>query len=167
MYRGEPAHSVLELRDCPRDRQPRNTRPAYHRAADDWFLRRFGIRYRSGSLFCTGSLETAAQYGEGKARFIYPVGEFRICWSPRVHDLFMWTFNRSVPEFVSFLENEADYREGDLCEAIASDCEIMVSCARFFSLASSLDCLSGMATDGRESSPGSTRDETGLEGKPR
>ncbi len=144
LYRGERTSSIFELRECPTDRTPRDTRPVYHRAADEWFLRQFGTRYRTESLFCTGSQETAASYAKGQVRFIYPVGEFKVCWSPRVHDMFMWTFNRDVAEFISFLEDDAAYREGDLCSALSSGSEIMVDCEAFFSLATPLDQLPGV-----------------------
>jgi hypothetical protein len=76
----------------------------------------------------------------GNVRHIYPVGEFEICWSQRVGDLYMETLTRDVPGFDSFLENAA-YLEGDLRGALSSGNEIMLRCTMFYSLAEPLDDL--------------------------
>jgi hypothetical protein len=70
---------------CPIGRQPRDTEPEAHGAADDWFLHAFGVRYRSNALFGTGSYRQASDYGSVFAMF--PIGDFNFCYSPVVDDL--------------------------------------------------------------------------------
>ena len=82
LLRGEAGVSLTyELRRCPTARRPLHTPPPLHLVADDWFFRTFGIRYRSNAVFCTTDREFAASFGDGNVRYIYPVGEYRICWS--------------------------------------------------------------------------------------
>jgi len=70
---------------CPVMRQPRDTPPEAHEAADNWFFQNFGISYRSNALFGTGSFNQAKEYGYVSAMF--PIGDFNFCYSPIIDDL--------------------------------------------------------------------------------
>jgi len=90
-------------------------------------LNKFGIRFRSQSVFCTGDIKSALEYG--KVAIIEPIGHFEICWSPKCYDLieiedFTWM---SVEEFI--IENE--YQIGNLQQAIESGKEIMLFCEKY------------------------------------
>ena len=68
------------------DRVPRDTPRAWHFLLDEFFLRQFGWKYRSGSIFATQQTNQASDYG---AIFvIFPVGEYKICYSPMITDAF-------------------------------------------------------------------------------
>lgn len=125
-------HGVVELGPI-KDRSPRDTPEWIHQLADQWFFDRFGVKYRSESLFCTGDKSVASHYGN-----IYPVaprGEFRFCWSPVVQDFYGSVSKLKVEpdnasELYRLLET-ADYTEEDLISAIKSGSEIMLSAPSF------------------------------------
>lgn len=142
LYRGvDPrAPEVFEGR-VDRARQPKNMPIPLHEAADDWFSRQFGVRFRGAALFCTGSQATARSHG--RLYRIYPVGGFQFCWSPSVGDLHVWATQNALldgpPAALVESLKELDYREDGLAEAITSGCEIMVACSRYYALRVSND----------------------------
>ena len=137
LYRGiDPrAPEVFEGR-VDRARQPKNMPIPLHEAADAWFSRQFGVRFRGAALFCTGSKATASRHG--RLYRIYPVGGFQFCWSPSVGDLHVWATQNGLldghPAALVESLKALDYREDGLAEAIASSSEIMVSCSRYYAL---------------------------------
>lgn len=138
LYRGiDPRAPEVFERYVDRARQPKNMPIALHEAADTWFSRQFGVRFRGAALFCTGSKAQASTHG--KLYRIYPVGCFQFCWSPSVGDLHVWANQNGCldkPPGVLFDSlAELGYREEGLAEAIASGCEIMVACSRYYALA--------------------------------
>ena len=138
LYRGiDPrAPEVFEGR-VDRARQPKNMPIPLHEAADAWFSRKFGVRFRGAALFCTGNAATASSHG--RLYRIYPVGGFQFCWSPSVGDLHVWVTQNALldgpPAALFESLKELDYREDGLAEAITSGCEIMVACSRFYAVA--------------------------------
>jgi hypothetical protein len=135
LYRGmDPrAPEIFEGR-VDRARQPKNMPHLLHEAADAWFSRQFGVRFRGAALFCTGSKAQAGVHG--KVYRIYPVGCFQFCWSPSVGDLHDWAkveerLQLPPAEFVAALES-LDYREEGFAQAIASGCEVMIACRRYY-----------------------------------
>jgi hypothetical protein len=108
--------------------------PLLHEAADAWFSRQFGVRFRGAALFCTGSKAQAGIHG--KVYKIYHAGGFQFCWSPLVDDLHDWTkvegrLQLPSAEFVAALDS-LGYREEDFVQAIASGCEVMIACRRYY-----------------------------------
>ena len=65
------------------DRNPRNTQQWLHEIIDEGFNEVFDYRYRSAAVFC--STEPSREYGSAYA--VFPVGIFKICFSPSVYDL--------------------------------------------------------------------------------
>lgn len=137
LYRGiREQHDPLAVLNVQRDRQPTKMPRTIHAAVDAWFCEKFGVRYRGAGLFCTGDCAQAAEHG-----FVYkifPIGGFQFCWSPKVRDLFEWAkqerlLQLSPLEFVAALES-LDYREEGFSEAIASGCEIMIACRRYYAV---------------------------------
>lgn len=131
LFRGSNRDGAKYFRDkVRRDRQPKNMRPDLHSAADEWFSRRFGVRYRGASLFCTGDRAGASRHGT--VYLVFPVEGFQFCWSPKVTDLYEWSkagghLNLSPKEFADRLGG-LDYQDWDLAAATASGCEVMVAC---------------------------------------
>lgn len=140
LYRGiDPrAPEVFEGR-VDRARQPKNMPIRLHEAADAWFSRQFGVRFRGAALFCTGNAATASSHG--RLYRIYPVGGFQFCWSPSVGDLHVWATQNALldgqPAALVASLKELDYREDGLAEAITSGCEIMVACSRYYAISAS------------------------------
>lgn len=69
------------------DRIPIDTPVEYHNYIDDLFHKKFGWKARSNSIFCTGSFDTAEEYGN-KVYMIFPIDQYKILWSPKVGDLY-------------------------------------------------------------------------------
>jgi hypothetical protein len=115
-----------------KNRQPRNTPIEKHAAADDWFLGRFGTRYRSGSIFVTSDHFVAQQYAGESARVVRVVllTVYKYCWSPKIRDLFLQLSAVSVPDIPAFLD-DAHYIEANLGDAHTSGNEVMLWCERY------------------------------------
>jgi hypothetical protein len=119
-----------------KNRSPRNSPLIFHKVADAWFRARFGLSYRSESLFVTSRVISAAAYAEDKTSVvrIIPISPYRFCWSPNVSDL-LFAARRLTDrhEIESFLD-KASYSEQDLNSAHASGNEVMVSCERYVAI---------------------------------
>jgi hypothetical protein len=68
------------------DRMPRDSNTQIHKIVDDALEKHFGIRGRSQSLFVTTNPNVADSYG--KLHLIFPIGQFKILWSPYIYDVF-------------------------------------------------------------------------------
>ncbi|WP_415396242.1 hypothetical protein [Sulfurimonas sp. CS5] len=68
-----------------KNRKPKHLPLELHEKVDEYFFNKFGIKFRSQSVFCTGKMKSALDYG--KVAIIEPVGHFEICWSPKCYDL--------------------------------------------------------------------------------
>ena len=137
LYRGiDPRAPEVFEEHVDRARKPKKMPPLLHEAADAWFSRNFGVRFRGAAVFCTGSKAQAGIHG--KVYRIYPAGGFQFCWSPLVSDLHVWATKRTcLDEPADVLVKslaELGYREDGLAEAIVSGCEIMVACSRYYAL---------------------------------
>ena len=136
LYRGDSDRQDAMFRETVRrDRRPRSTRLEFHTAADEWFSRTFGVRYRGAALFCTGSWDQSAKFGSVIA--VLPCDGFRFCWSPSVKDLFdrLEIHRRDASftpqEFVAALA-EMKYTEDNFVSAVASHHEVMVACGSYY-----------------------------------
>ena len=138
LYRGAPASAeVVSEWLVRRDRKPRSMPIELHEAADQWFSRNFGVRFRSAGFFCTGDPKQAE--GFGAVYQVFPIGGFQFCWSPNVRDLHEFSaendyLRRPSNELVEALDR-LNYREEDFGKATASGCEIMIACGRYYALA--------------------------------
>lgn len=138
--------------DCPaahpyisrvrNDRKPKNSPLHFHHVADAWFLKRFGVRHRSSSVFLTSRIVTANAYAASPDHVIrvIPTSDYRYCWSPRVSDLI---FSAEKMKSASEAEIEAhldslDYTDSDLNEAYKTGHEVMLNCEQFIGIPVSL-----------------------------
>lgn len=69
------------------DRQPLDTPLEIHKVVDDWFQRKFGVRARSQSIFCTFNPNLATNFG--KLMLVFPIGEYKVISSNQVEDLML------------------------------------------------------------------------------
>jgi hypothetical protein len=126
-------------------RRPVTTNKAISKAADDWFLEHTGVRYRSNSVFTSGNPSHSASYGEVYA--VFPIGDFKFCWSPIVEDMFMMVsdlqphVDRNATELPPYVKleiekrlSEAEYKTDDLIAATGSNSETMLHCGKYYML---------------------------------
>lgn len=122
------------------NRTPRNTPDRLHQAADEWFFSKFGIRFRGGSVFCTGNFDDAKIYGA--VYRVRPVTNFHACFSLKVSDLYDTFYDQNLhvgnfvkEEFFSFmdsLEYECTSCLDRLSEAAKANVEIMLYCEAYY-----------------------------------
>lgn len=127
--------SILEPR---RDRRPKNSSIDFHTAADNWFLKRFGIAYRSQGLFLCARMLTAHAYAASPAHVmrIVPLSAYRYCWSPTISDL-LFAATKLASAETSEVEKHLDsagYREEGLADAYAAGHEVMLHCERYIAI---------------------------------
>lgn len=98
-----------------RDRKPRDLYVPTHLICDSWFESKFGIRYRSGSLIGTGSIDVARGYlTPSKALIKFrPASSYHVCFSRNCKDLFGTLQFR--------LKDEVDRRNEDFIHQILED----------------------------------------------
>jgi hypothetical protein len=93
---GDPSYNKLyrgvrkrlpnfSFQPLPVNRTPLDTPLELHQICDDYFLKKFGIRFRSNATFACNDAIQSTEYGA--AHILFPIGEFTICWSPDVSDL--------------------------------------------------------------------------------
>jgi len=80
---GELAKRQVRLED----RRPANTNIYMHNAMNRFFQKQFGAPFRS-ALFASGSATTAQTYGDAMICSVFPIGQFKFVWSPKVRDAF-------------------------------------------------------------------------------
>ena len=127
------------FRSVNQAREPRDSSQFVHKIADSFFREKFGIPYRTTSMFVNGSYNEAKIYGI--PAIVIPVGEFDYCWSPHVEDLYLYTDqagisnhlnnnnNSSVVNELEEILMHANYQHNKrLQTAIESKNEIMISC---------------------------------------
>lgn len=142
MYRGvDRALPEVSIHTNMGHRRPVNTSPAISKVADDWFLEKTGIKFRSNAVFVTGDFATARSYGD--VFVMFPIGEFKFCWSPIVEDMFMMfsgmdSRNAQIDDLLlhrlTSALDDANYQTTNLIEAIDSTSEIMVHCDKYYLL---------------------------------
>lgn len=72
-----------------KNRLPRNTPKELHNLFNLGFSHsKFRIPARSTTLFCSGNMGQAHQYGD--CYYIFPIGKFKIIWSEHITDLFTY-----------------------------------------------------------------------------
>ncbi len=153
-YRGMAKHDpnvpiVVETR---KDRVPRDTDKAIHGRADAWFERRFGIKYRSQSVFITSNKFTAAGYAGHSERHVFriiPLGSYRYCWSPKALDMLALVASASMP--IEDLLAGAGYTESSLQRAHDLGHEVMLFCEEYIAIPSHL--IDGKLPPGAQPSP--------------
>lgn len=86
LYRGMQVNGETTIYDSQPYREPKFMPIVLHHRIDQWFHDRYGHCFRSANVvFCTGSRELAKEYDNVCA--IFPIGEFKFVWSPKVSDL--------------------------------------------------------------------------------
>lgn len=139
--RYNPQHPTIH--QSRRNRRPKDTSMEFHNVADEWFLSRFGVKYRSEAIFLTSMKLTAQAYAATHEHVmrILPLSGYRYCWSPNAVDLL---FAAKKLDGASRIEIEdhllsLGYREDGLAEAHATGNEVMLHCDKYITIPAHLD----------------------------
>ena len=133
---GSTDPSVCSVRKVRKDRRPRDTLLHLHTAADEWFLRKFGFKFRSQALFLTSTQTTATAYASAPENVyrIIPLDQYTFCWSPKISDMLQLIDATTTPEMLWHALDAADYRIDDLKSAHTSGNEVMLVCDQYISI---------------------------------
>ena len=148
LYRGMLKKGLHLKNRVRQDREPTDTSPFLHYTADDWFKEKFGINARGAAMFTTGNYKIASYYGGNleKVFAVFPIGEFKFIWSPKVRDLYMSSETllfkkgervKNDDILKSRIEDWLDskeYTDSNLPEAIASKKEVMIACQEYYAV---------------------------------
>lgn len=157
-YRGlhimNPSPLFLK-KDVRTDRTPTDTPKRVSKLMDDWFEKKFGIRFRSEALFVSGSAVFAQQFGY--VYIVFPIGDYDYCWSPVYGDLTDDSSNallkniKQHPEEYKYLDHmhsnvkkkhlEEIMEDGhykfnkDLVNGLKKKSEVMIKCKSYYGIA--------------------------------
>ena len=126
-------------RKVRKDRKPSLTSQLVHNALDDLFQKKFKVRLRSKCLFVTGKRTDAEGYG--KVYSIYPIGNFKFYWHPKIEDISIdlpekiFDFDVTTEDATKILiPIIKGYKDANLKKAIKSGNEIMIDCKEYYAL---------------------------------
>lgn len=141
MYRGtdKPILSY-EKRTTRRNREARNTPQYMSDFMDTQFLRIFGTKIRSETVFVTAREQDASAYGT--PYLFFPVGNYKYYWNEEVSDLFgeleriQWSMTEEEIDSEAYDDKliglANNYREGNIQGAIRSQVEVMYDCDEYY-----------------------------------
>jgi hypothetical protein len=150
MMSGRTHNAQTFTRHVQTERQPLDTPETVHKVMDEIFYKKFKVKARSQSIFCTGSEGIASAYGN--PFLIFPIGKFTFLWSPQTKDMYdrirrmgdevnvrldrgARPSEEDLEKAINFMEQVANgYIKRDLQKAIASGHEIMVQCREYFAV---------------------------------
>lgn len=122
-----------------KDRRPTNSGDKEFEMQNTFFKGKFGVNARAEALFCfpdTGAGRSSAS-SYGNVFVIFPIGDFKYLWSPKVRDLFV----DSAPKHYEGGQEVADahlesyaYENDDLPRALKTRNEIMVLCDKYYAI---------------------------------
>jgi len=131
------------------DRRPSDSSKQHHNFYNNLFSKFGFATNRSNSIFCTGDLAMAKNYGEELV--IFPIGNFNFLWSSKVKDMFN-TFQDSWPNYYLDTDNyngfqhlitdwdkiehdiKQSYTDQNLSNAILSGNEVMISGTEYYAI---------------------------------
>jgi len=124
-------------------RTPVDTSKEMHVLMDNWFNDKFGHRYRSNSIFASPRISQARAYGN--VYMIFPIGEYKVCSSPKVRDLFnltnvaadkgVFNYDDTYEEGVIKWLDVLGYKQGPVTEDVFhTKTEMMIACKSYHAL---------------------------------
>jgi len=146
MYRGIKSNqNFMKKQSRLDDRRPLDSVRKNHDLFNKQFLQKYGENFRN-SVFTNGDTKIAKYYGDVYS--VFPIGNFKFLWSPKVKDLgeqftgkssnlFLYAIQSLLyndEHIVNHFIKEADYRTTDLAAAIKSGNEIMIYCKEYYVL---------------------------------
>lgn len=158
LKRGMKNKSNILIGNVRPDRKPTDTPLPIHQFMDNWFYKKFGVKFRSNAMFATKS-QSAQTYGD--VYIVFPIGEFKYCYSTVVSDLYVDITSKiesklsshyaplSKEKFNDFLSDEDNVKFSlDIVEKLLSDSnfvndnlknvtnypEIMINCKSYLAI---------------------------------
>jgi hypothetical protein len=129
----EVKYDVLTAR---KDRKPRNMPAKTHAMLDDWFERNFQMRPRSEGIFTRGEGHGSLFSTYGPMYAMFPIGDFKFIWSPKVPDLYdkSRSIGVSDPEKFEVKMKALDWQTDDLHGALTAKkrSEVVFLCDRYY-----------------------------------
>lgn len=135
LYRGMSTKEPFVTKQVQENRRPLGMDRKVHDLVDSWMYDKFGVRFRSNAIFTSGHKGFATAFGHPYA--IFPIGNFKIAWSPEVNDLFdaLDVDNETATEEnVDQALNDLNYQNSDLLAAIESGNEVMIHCDKYYAV---------------------------------
>jgi len=127
---------ILENGYLKTPRKPRDSHTYVHKVADDWFERKFGVKARSQTIFCTPDIEQAAEYGKPYEVSIPQALGVKLIFSIDVKDFI--EIERDIcdvnckEEIINWLENKSySMVTSSLKLPIDFDGEVMLYCEKY------------------------------------
>lgn len=91
IIRGSEQAPVFTPLTTPTSRRPLTSSADTHYTVDTYLKKQFGTPFRSHSIFVCRDMDTVINYGS--PFMIFPIGDFKYCWSPKIDDLFYYITN--------------------------------------------------------------------------
>ena len=130
------------------NRKATNTPQWFSDVVDEYFVDKFGIPFRSNSVFCTTKAFIAMTYGPLYA--IFPIGDFDYCYSPIIEDMYDLSslakygfvkidmrdrsFKSKEKEDIYPLLDKLEYTNKNFMNWENIDNEIMISCEKYHTI---------------------------------
>lgn len=103
LFSGRGSSDVFIERKIRKDRKPLDTPLKLQNIVDDLFNKFYGVKPRSSSIFCyVDDLKTTAY---GTPFIIFPIGSYKLLWSPEVNDLYDKISGQGWRFYVAYLRN--------------------------------------------------------------
>jgi hypothetical protein len=96
LYSGRNTRADMFKKSVRTDRKPKDTSEDVQKFVDEAFKKKFGVKARSSSLFATGRVDTAQGYGNS-VYTIFPIGKYKVIWSPNIMDLYNDVSDWDIP----------------------------------------------------------------------
>jgi len=132
---GRKSNKLFDKKKVRQNRRPVDTPEDIHHLIDNWFLRNFGIRARSNSIFGTFSYRVASDYGI--PYYIIPIGKYVTLASSNIHDIFgdiidtLISFEDEDDE--EYIIKELDSAEYKINKRLQNNkTEYMISCKEYY-----------------------------------
>ena len=87
LHSGRKGSDPIIKKNIRTNRKPSDMDMDLYNYYDKTFYKKFGIKGRSGSLFCSGDSHMAGGYGDTNY-IVFPVGKYEILWSDEIRDLY-------------------------------------------------------------------------------
>ena len=161
LFSGRDEQVNFTKKSVRKNRTPRDTPIEIHDFIDNWFNKKFGIRARSNTVFCSATESSTSDYGE--AYIIFPIGNYTTISSNKVSDLYSKIetiikeefYGKNGPKFENIdkiwnriltsdekinvykeirkLLDESDYKKNNIKN---NNVEIMLHCKEYYMLSS-------------------------------
>lgn len=153
-YRGMKNKPNILIGSVRTDRKPMNTPLPIHEFMDNWFYKKFGVKFRSNAMFTIKDKPNAKFFGD--VYIVFPIGEFKYCYSNDVFDLYDLIISKiqqytdinatdintflsdkqhlkTVIDIVEKILIDSNYVDSNL-KALSVNSEIMINCKSYLAI---------------------------------